>query len=50
MIFHFLAYNIHKFLFICGVCLKVVFEFEWGATYFSSLRAKLILATLGMPK
>jgi hypothetical protein len=25
-------------------------EIEWRATYFSSLKAKLILAPLGMPK
>ena len=28
----------------------LVFEFEWRATYFSSLRAKLVTASLGMPK
>ena len=36
--------------FHCGACLEVVFEFEWRATYFASLRAKLILAPLGIPK
>ena len=28
----------------CCACLEVVFEFEWRATYFSSLRARYILA------
>ena len=34
----------------CGACLEVVFEYEWRAAYFGSLRANLILAPLGMPK
>ena len=38
------------FLYTRGPCLKVVFEFEWVATYFGLLRAKLILAPLCMPK
>ena len=33
------------------VCIQNrLFEFEWKATYFGSLRAKLILSPLGMPK
>ena len=39
-----------QFLSTCGACLEVVFEFEWRATYCGSLRAKVILATLGMLK
>ena len=38
------------FLSTCGACSEVVFEFEWRATYFGSLKAKLILAPLDMPK
>ena len=34
----------------CGACSEAVFEFEWRATYSDSLRAKLILALLGMPR
>ena len=32
MIFPFFPYNMNKSFFICGECLEVVFEFEWGAT------------------
>ena len=38
------------FRFAFGACLEVVFEFEQRATYFGSLRAKLNLTPLGMPK
>ena len=38
------------FLSICGACSEIVCAIKWGATYFSSLRAQLILAPLGMPK
>ena len=34
----------------CGASMEVGFQLEWRATYFGSLRAKLILALLGMPK
>jgi hypothetical protein len=34
----------------CGAYLEVVFEFEWIATYFSLLRAALILVPPHMPK
>ena len=44
------AYFCQYFLSTCGACSEVVFEFEWRATYFSSLRAKLVTASLGMPK
>ena len=44
------AYNANNFLSTCGKCSEVVFEFKWRATYYGRLRAKLILAPLGMPK
>ena len=37
-------------LITCGACLEVVLVFEWWATYFGSMRARLNLAPLGMPK
>ena len=37
-----------EFLSTCGACSEVVFEFEWRPTYFGLVRAKLILAPLGM--
>ena len=37
-------------MFTCGACLEIVFKFEWRATYFGSLRVKLFLAPLGMPR
>ena len=40
--------EIQSFLSTCAACLVV--EFEWRATYFSSLRVKLMLAPLGMLK
>ena len=46
-----IAYKIGNiFLSTCGVCSEVVFDIGWRATYFGLLRAKLILAPLGMPK
>jgi hypothetical protein len=51
MNFHWLIYIQYRyFLSMCGACLKGVFKFEQIATYFTSLRAKFILAPLGMPK
>ena len=44
------AYNIKNFFSTCSACSEVVFEFEWRATCFGSLMAKLISAPLGMPK
>ena len=38
------------FIFTGGTCSEVVFEFEWRAPYFGSLRAPHILAPLGMPR
>ena len=36
---------------LCGACLEVLeCEFEWRATYFGWLRAKLFFASLHMPK
>ena len=34
----------------CGACSIVLFEIEWRATYFGSLRAKVILASFSMQK
>ena len=39
-----------SFLSTCEVYLEVLLIFKWRATYYGSLRAKLMLATLGMPK
>ena len=39
-----------EFLSTCGPWLQVVFEFKWWATYFASLRAKIVLSHLGMPR
>jgi hypothetical protein len=51
MIFHWLfCIQYQQFLSTSGAFLEVVFDFEQRATYFGSLRAKLILAPLGMPK
>ena len=51
--YEFLLVGLHTISLIlstCGAFLEVVFEFEWRSTYFGSLRAKVILAPLGMPK
>ena len=51
MIFHwFFCIQYQQFLSTSGAFLEVVFDFEQRATYFGSLRPKLILAPLGMPK
>ena len=51
MIFHwFFCIQSQYFISTCGAYSEVVFEFDQRATYFGSLRAKLILAPLGMPK
>ena len=50
MDFHWFDFQYQQFIFMCGACLKGVFEFEQVATYFGSLRVKFILAPLGMPK
>ena len=42
------AYNVN-FLSTWGASSEVVFEIEWRANYFGSLRAKIILAPLGIP-
>ena len=44
------AYHVNKLLPLCGACLELVFEVEPRATNFGSLRVKLNLAPLGMPK
>ena len=45
------TYNMNNsFPLVLHACLEIVFEFEYRATYFGSLRFKLILAPLGMPK
>jgi hypothetical protein len=41
-------YNINNFFTLVIACAEVVFEFEWWATCFGLLRAKLILTPLGM--
>ena len=44
--------GLHRILIIFstfGACSDVVLEYEWRATYFSWLRAKFILAPLGIP-
>jgi len=47
--FPLLVFCIQHRLIYCDACSEVVFEFEWGATYFGPLRAKLSPAPLGMP-
>ena len=42
--------KINKFFCTCGPSWEPVFESEWRATYFGSLRVKLILRRFGMPK
>ena len=44
------VYNINRIFSTCdGACSEIMFEFEWRATYISSLRTKLTLAHLGIP-
>lgn len=51
MFFHCLfSIGYQSFLTTCGSCLEVVSKFEWRATYYGSMRAKLILAPLRMTK
>jgi hypothetical protein len=51
MIFHwFFCMQNQYFISTCDAYSEVVFEFDRKATYFGSLRAKLILAPLGTPK